>query len=74
MRSILTKYFRLQREHRRSPGGRVSRFRLRLEALEERVLLSVYTVDCLTDLGEGDGLAGDLRWTPSPQGHRHHST
>jgi hypothetical protein len=37
-------------------------FRPRVEALESRVLLSVCTVDRLTDLGEGSGMAGDLRY------------
>jgi hypothetical protein len=62
MRSILTKYFRWQRERRGGSGGHGSRFRPDLEALEERALLSVYTVDRLTDLGEGSDLAGDLRY------------
>src|SRR5262245_27787872 len=62
MRSILTKFFRWQRERRRGSGGPGSRFRPRLEALEERAVPSVYTVDRLTDLGEGAGLAGDLRY------------
>jgi hypothetical protein len=62
MRSILAKYSRWQRERRRRSGGHGSRFRPHLEALEERALLSVYTVDRLTDLGEGAGLAGDLRY------------
>ena len=38
------------------------RARLRLEALEARALLSVFTVDRLTDFGEGQGLVGDLRY------------
>jgi hypothetical protein len=33
-----------------------------LEALEGRTLLSVFTVDRLTDFGEGAGQAGDLRY------------
>jgi hypothetical protein len=33
-----------------------------LEVLEDRTLLSAYTVDRLTDLGEGSDLAGDLRY------------
>jgi hypothetical protein len=33
-----------------------------LEILEDRTLLSVCTVDRLTDLGEGSGLTGDLRY------------
>jgi hypothetical protein len=42
-------------EHRRL-------FRPRVEALEARTLLSAYTVDRLTDAGQGSGLAGDLRY------------
>lgn len=41
---------------------KASRARLWLEVLESRTLLSVYTVDRLTDLGEGAGLSGDLRY------------
>jgi predicted outer membrane repeat protein len=37
-------------------------FRPLLEALEDRTLLSVYTVDRLTDTGDGSGLTGDLRY------------
>jgi hypothetical protein len=37
-------------------------FRPRLEILEDRTLLSVCTVDRLTDLGQGTGLTGDLRY------------
>jgi hypothetical protein len=33
-----------------------------LETLEARTLLSVFTVDRLTDLGQGSGLNGDLRY------------
>jgi hypothetical protein len=36
--------------------------RPRLEALEERWLLSTYTVASLTDTGTGSGLTGDLRY------------
>src|SRR6266852_4454925 len=36
--------------------------RLQLEVLEDRTLLSVYTVDRLTDTGAGSDLAGDLRY------------
>src|SRR5262245_53218478 len=36
--------------------------RLRLEALEERALLSAYTVDRLSDAGTGTDLTGDLRY------------
>ena len=36
--------------------------RLQVEVLEDRTLLSVYTVDRLTDFGQGNGLAGDLRY------------
>ena len=35
---------------------------LNLETLEERTLLSTFTVDRLTDTGAGSGLAGDLRY------------
>src|SRR5438132_2896934 len=37
-------------------------YRLQLEALEDRLLPSVFTVDRLTDAGQGSGLAGDLRY------------
>src|SRR5713101_8027743 len=37
-------------------------FRPRLEILEDRTLLSVCTVDRLTDLNEGKGNMGDLRY------------
>ena len=33
-----------------------------LEILEDRLLLSVFTVDRLTDTGDGANLAGDLRY------------
>lgn len=36
--------------------------RLTFDILEDRTLLSVYVVDRLTDLGEGKGLTGDLRY------------
>jgi hypothetical protein len=36
--------------------------RLLLEILEDRTLLSTYTVNSLTDTGAGSGLAGDLRY------------
>jgi predicted outer membrane repeat protein len=36
--------------------------RLNLEVLEDRTLLSTFTVDRLTDTGDGSGLAGDLRY------------
>jgi parallel beta-helix repeat protein len=39
-----------------------TRFVPRLEALEDRTLLSNYTVNALTDTGAGSGLAGDLRY------------
>jgi hypothetical protein len=39
-----------------------SRFRLRMEGLEERVAPAVYTVNAITDTGTGVGLAGDLRY------------
>jgi len=39
-----------------------SRFRPRLEILEDRTLLSVCTVDRLSDTGDGSGLMGDLRY------------
>jgi hypothetical protein len=41
---------------------RRERWRPRLEVLESRTLLSVFTVDHLTDDGMGSGLAGDLRY------------
>ncbi len=37
-------------------------FRPRLEALEDRSLLSTFTVNSLTDTGTGSGLTGDLRY------------
>src|SRR6266852_5738288 len=37
-------------------------FRPRLEILEDRTLMSVCTVDRLTDAGQGSGLTGDLRY------------
>jgi hypothetical protein len=44
-------------------NGRKRRSRaLKVEFLEDRTLLSVYTVNRLTDAGVGDGLAGDLRY------------
>jgi hypothetical protein len=39
-----------------------------LEVLEARHLPSTYVVDRLTDIGEGDGLAGDLRYCISQAG------
>jgi hypothetical protein len=44
-----------QSSHRRS-------HRPNLEALENRTLLSTFTVDRLTDRGEGTNLAGDIRY------------
>src|SRR6266404_1409199 len=35
---------------------------LQLEAFEDRTLLSTFTVDRVTDTGQGSGLAGDLRY------------
>jgi hypothetical protein len=40
----------------------VSRVRPRLETLEDRLVLSTYTVNSLGDTGAGSGLAGDLRY------------
>jgi hypothetical protein len=50
---------------------RPNRCRPRLEPLEARALLSVFTVDRLTDLGQGQGQAGDLRYciTNATSGH-----
>ncbi len=45
---------------RRRAGARGGK--TRLEALEDRALLSVCVVDRLTDLGEGKALRGDLRY------------
>jgi hypothetical protein len=39
-----------------------TRFVPRLEALEDRTLLSTYTVNTLTDTGAGSGQTGDLRY------------
>jgi hypothetical protein len=50
--------FTSSRKHKKLPIP----FRPRLEILEDRSLLSVCTVDRLTDLGEGKGLSGDLRY------------
>jgi hypothetical protein len=52
------------RLRQRSPeGGRHSRsFRPHLDVLEDRQLLSAYTVNALTDTGAGSGPAGDLRY------------
>jgi hypothetical protein len=36
--------------------------RLHVEVLEGRIVLSAFTVDRLTDMGQGSGLAGDLRY------------
>src|SRR5262249_25077259 len=44
------------------PRPRWPRYVTRLEALEDRTLLSVCLVDRLTDLGEGKELMGDLRY------------
>src|SRR5262249_13967341 len=44
------------------PQARRPRSVTRLEALEDRTLLSVCLVDRLTDLGEGKGFVGDLRY------------
>ena len=40
-------------------------YRPLLEGLEDRTLLSLYTVDRLTDTGDGSGGAGDLRYCVS---------
>ena len=50
---------------------RPSSWRPRLELLEGRAVPSVFTVDRLTDLGEGEGQAGDLRYclTNATSGH-----
>src|SRR5262249_25492478 len=41
---------------------RRARARLAVEALEGRALLSTFVVDRLSDLGDGTGLTGDLRY------------
>src|SRR5260370_3247861 len=46
----------------RKRGRMSSPFRPRLEILENRTLLSVWTVDRLTDTGMGSGTSGDLRY------------
>jgi hypothetical protein len=50
---------------------RPNRCRPRLEALEARALLSLFTVDRLADLGQGQGQTGDLRYciTNATSGH-----
>src|SRR6266571_2709405 len=53
--------WQLFRRHAKVPG-RSRPHRLQLEALEDRTLLSVYTVDRLADTGAGSDLAGDLRY------------
>ena len=52
------------RQRQRSPeGGRRSRsFRPCLDVLEDRDLLSAFTVNALTDTGAGSGPTGDLRY------------
>jgi hypothetical protein len=45
-----------------SRSRRVQRVRPLLELLEDRTLLSTYTVNALTDTGAGSGLTGDLRY------------
>src|SRR6266849_2577185 len=58
----------LKRQRAAGKSGRHARpvskapFRPRLEALEDRTLLSTFMVDRLTDMGEGSDLAGDLRY------------
>ena len=42
--------------------GSGDRYRPTVESLEARMLLSVFTVDRLTDSGQGQGTAGDLRY------------
>src|SRR5262245_37320435 len=44
------------------PRPRQPRYVTRLEALEDRTMLSVCLVDRLTDLGEGKEFVGDLRY------------
>jgi hypothetical protein len=46
----------------RTRRTRPTRLVPRLEALEDRTLLSTYTVNSLTDTGTGSGLTGDLRY------------
>ena len=48
--------------HTRRPTLQPRSLRPRLEALEGRTLLSVCTVDRLTDVGEGKEMMGDLRY------------
>src|SRR6516165_9352529 len=49
-----------RRKQKGTPRG--ERFRPRLEALEDRTLLSAYLVNLLGDAGTGSGTAGDIRY------------
>lgn len=46
----------------RGPARQRPRARLSIESLESRALPSTFVVDRLSDLGEGTGLTGDLRY------------
>jgi hypothetical protein len=66
---IWSRFFRRWFLSRRAAGTRTSLKRLprvsvhpRLEALEDRTLLSIYTVSQTGDAGTGSGLSGDIRY------------
>lgn len=56
-RQFLSRRAHQSAKHRLGPWPRPF-----LEVLEDRTLLSVYTVDSLTNTGQGSGSAGDLRY------------
>ena len=66
IRSLWFRHLRRWFASRRVPAIRIRqpqfRTRPRLECLEERTLLSTYTVNALTDTGAGSGLTGDIRY------------
>jgi hypothetical protein len=54
---VLESFMKTKSRARRCPLSRWN-----VELLEDRMLLSTFTVDRLTDTGQGSGLAGDLRY------------